>query len=178
MNCRSPMLPVSGKRQKSEAHQCITGGCLKILRSILLQVGHEARRLRTLHSRHEAMSEGRAYAEMKGGRRIARAGRAGCENESRPLSGHLPILPMGAGNRRIWRSIDWSMCIYCRDRARANSGAAAPIFLAGALNLRLHPLTSQETGAGFTLSNALQYGSLPKISMLLEEGNLEPAREC
>jgi predicted AAA+ superfamily ATPase len=46
-----------------------------------------------------------------------------------------------------------------------------------ALNLRLHPLTSQETGTGFTLSNALQYGSLPKISMLLEEGNLELARE-
>ena len=38
-----------------------------------------------------------------------------------------------------------------------------------ALNLRLHPLTSQETGTGFTLSNALQYGSLPKISMLLED---------
>jgi predicted AAA+ superfamily ATPase len=46
-----------------------------------------------------------------------------------------------------------------------------------ALNLRLHPLTSQETGAGFTLSKALQYGSLPKISMLLEEANLELARE-
>jgi uncharacterized protein len=46
-----------------------------------------------------------------------------------------------------------------------------------ALNLRLHPLTSQEMGAGFNLPNALQFGSLPKISALLDEGNAELARE-
>jgi predicted AAA+ superfamily ATPase len=46
-----------------------------------------------------------------------------------------------------------------------------------ALNLRLHPLTCQETGAGFNMSHVLQFGSLPKISMLLDEGNVELARE-
>jgi len=45
-----------------------------------------------------------------------------------------------------------------------------------ALDLKLHPLTCLECGDRFNLSQALQYGTLPKISSLLQEGEDELAR--
>jgi predicted AAA+ superfamily ATPase len=45
-----------------------------------------------------------------------------------------------------------------------------------ALDLKLHPLTSLECGDRFNLSNALQYGTLPKISSLMQDGKDELAK--
>ena len=47
-----------------------------------------------------------------------------------------------------------------------------------ALNLHLHPLTTEEAGNAFHLTKALRYGTLPKITSLLLEGAEEEARKA
>jgi predicted AAA+ superfamily ATPase len=45
-----------------------------------------------------------------------------------------------------------------------------------ALDLKLHPLTWNEIGDRFTLAQALQYGTLPKITTIVQNGQEELAR--
>lgn len=45
-----------------------------------------------------------------------------------------------------------------------------------ALDCRIHPLSCLETGPHFSLPRALQFGTLPKISTLMEEGREDLAR--
>jgi len=45
-----------------------------------------------------------------------------------------------------------------------------------ALDLKLHPLTWKEIGSRFDLSRALQFGTLPRITTLVEEGHEDLAR--
>lgn len=45
-----------------------------------------------------------------------------------------------------------------------------------ALDLKLHPLTAEETGTGFDIRQALQFGTLPKISQLVMDHQKEEAK--
>ncbi|MFH1460760.1 MAG: AAA family ATPase [Candidatus Omnitrophota bacterium] len=46
-----------------------------------------------------------------------------------------------------------------------------------ALDLRLHPLTSEELGDNFSCDFSMQYGTLPRISDLISENNLDLAKQ-
>jgi predicted AAA+ superfamily ATPase len=45
-----------------------------------------------------------------------------------------------------------------------------------ALDLRLHPLTAEEIGPSFTLSHAMEFGTLPKISQMVLAKEMKNAR--
>ncbi len=60
--------------------------------------------------------------------------------------------------------------------ARKLKRGSANLLGGRALDLKLHPLTALEIGNSFRLSDALQYGTLPKIAELRINGETEEAR--